>query len=115
MNERSQLRTCVIDSDMTIYQAAEVYAQLSLHMDGISELEIDLSLVGEIDCSGLQLLMAAKRECVNRGVTLRLIKHSPAVVNTFEDLNLTAYFNDPLLLTKENTAAKNVNGGETAR
>ena len=60
-------------------------------------LEIDLSGVTEIDTSGVQLLMLAKRRSLAIQRELRLCAHSPAVTEVFELLDLAAFFGDPLL------------------
>lgn len=88
-----------IEGEMTIYTAAELATQLLPFLAPPSELEIDLSEVTEIDSSGVQLLMLAKRETQKSGSPLRLIGHSQAVLDTFELCDLSAYFGDPLLLS----------------
>lgn len=60
--------------------------------------EIDLSGVTEIDTAGVQLLMLAKRGALEQDRELRLVGHSPAVIEVFELLNVAAYFGDPLLM-----------------
>jgi anti-anti-sigma regulatory factor len=60
--------------------------------------EIDLSDVTEIDTAGVQLLMLAKRSALEQDRELRLVGHSPAVIEVFELLNVAAYFGDPLLM-----------------
>ncbi|MEB0040798.1 MULTISPECIES: STAS domain-containing protein [unclassified Pseudomonas] len=87
-----------IEGEMTIYTAAELATQLLPLLTPPSDLEIDLSHVTEMDSAGLQLLMLAKRETVQSGRPLRLIKHSQAVLDTFELCDLAAYFGDPLVL-----------------
>jgi anti-anti-sigma factor len=60
--------------------------------------EIDLSGVSEIDSAGVQLLMLAKRTALEQERELRLVGHSPAVIEVFELLNVAAYFGDQLLM-----------------
>jgi hypothetical protein len=57
--------------------------------------EIDLSGVTEIDTSGVQLLMLAKRSAQAQQLGLRLSAPSAAVTALFELLDLVAYFGDP--------------------
>lgn len=87
-----------VDGNLSIYHAAEVKQRL---MDGIhssSQLELDLSQVGEMDTAGLQLLVLAKRESRKFGHDLRIVNHSPAVREVIEFLNMVAFFGDPLLI-----------------
>lgn len=62
MNEKIQVDTLSIDGGMTIYQAAELKTLLLNKLSKVSTLEIDLSAVSEIDTTGLQLLLALRRE-----------------------------------------------------
>ena len=62
------------------------------------ELECDLSDVAAIDAAGLQLLLMLKREAQRRDHQLRLIGHSPAVVELFELYQLAGQFGDPVVL-----------------
>ncbi|MCF8176210.1 MAG: STAS domain-containing protein [Burkholderiaceae bacterium] len=87
-----------VDGDLTIYHAAETKTHL---IDGIRAstlLELDLSHVGEIDTSGLQLLAMAKRESQQLGHALRIVGHSPAVRELIEFFNMGAFFGDPLVI-----------------
>ena len=88
-----------IEGDMTIYTAAELATQLLPFLTQPGELEIDLSQVTEMDSSGVQLLMLAKRETLQFGRPLRLIGHSQAVLDTFELCDLAGYFGDPPVLS----------------
>lgn len=88
-----------LDGEVTIYRAAELKPQLlqALALAGAG-LEIDLSAVTELDTAGLQLLMLAKQEARALQRELRLVGHSPAVLEVFELLNVAAYFGDPLIV-----------------
>lgn len=88
-----------IEGEMSIYTAAELRSQLLPHLARAGELEIDLSQVSELDGAGLQLLLLAKREAARGGTTLRLARHSPAVLEVFDLCNLAAYFGDPLVIS----------------
>ena len=92
-----------VDGEMTIYTAAEFKAQLLPHLAEPGELEIDLSQVCEMDGAGMQQLLLAKREAARVGITLRLARHSRAVLEVFDLCNLAAYFGDPLVMS--NSAA----------
>jgi len=84
-----------IEGDMTIYRAAEWKSVL---LAPFETLDVDLSAVGEIDCSGIQLLMLAKKTAQQRQCELRMIAHSPAVVEAFDLLNLAGYFGDQIVI-----------------
>ena len=88
-----------LDGEVTIYRAAELKPQLlqALAVAGAG-LEIDLSAVTELDTAGLRLLMLAKQEARALHRELRLVGHSPAVLEVFELLNVAAYFGDPLIV-----------------
>mgnify|MGYP002144327331 CR=1 FL=1 len=88
-----------LDGEVTIYRAAEIrellLTELARHPEG---LEINLASVSEIDSSGVQLLMAAKRAAQAAEQTLSLVHHSDAVVDVLELFNLAGFFGDPLLV-----------------
>lgn len=88
-----------LEGEVTIYRAAELrellLTELTRHPEG---LEIDLASVSEIDSSGVQLLMAAKRAAQAAEQTLSLLHHSEAVVDVLELFNLAGFFGDPLIV-----------------
>jgi anti-anti-sigma factor len=84
-----------IEGEFTIFQAADLKPVV---LTSPLPQEIDLSGVSEIDTAGVQLLMVAKRSAQEQGRELRLVGHSPAVLEVFELLNVAAYFGDPLLM-----------------
>ena len=84
-----------IAGEFTIFRAAEFKPLL---LDEPAPIEIDLSAVTEIDTAGVQLLMLAKQEALRHQRELRLVGHSPAVLEVFELLNVAAYFSDPLVM-----------------
>ncbi len=85
-----------IEGEMTIYRAVELKQTLldALNRPGESN-EFNLSKVTELDAAGVQLLLYAKLAAQAKNKVLRLIEHSPAVVEVFELLNLTTHFGDP--------------------
>jgi anti-sigma B factor antagonist len=87
-----------IDGELTIYQAAELKDTLLAALAAADPLEIDLSRVTELDTAGVQLLMVLKRAARAQGRELRLLGHSPAVLEVFELLNLGGYFGDPVVM-----------------
>jgi anti-anti-sigma factor len=93
----SRLRVRAV-GDMTIYAAADLKPALLDVLGQGDDIEIDLSEVGELDTSGVQLLMLAKREAAAAGKALTLSRHSPAVLEVFELLGLGRWFGDPQVL-----------------
>ena len=87
-----------IDLDMTIYHAESLKAELLLGLARCEAVELDLSQVAEIDTSGIQLLMLAKRESQKQGKTLAIVAHSPAVQELLDFYNLAGFFGDPLVI-----------------
>lgn len=87
-----------ISEDMNIYNAIPQKGQLIEALDHCHDLEIDLSLVGEIDTAGFQLLLLIKREATRRGKTARIVAHSAPVREVLDFFNMAAYFGDPLVI-----------------
>ncbi|CAH0355727.1 lipid asymmetry maintenance protein MlaB [Aquabacterium sp. CECT 9606] len=87
-----------IEGEMTIYRAAELKQTLLEALNGVTSLEVDLHGVTEIDSAGIQLLMLAKATAQSNACEVRLLNHSPAVLEVFELLDLAAHFGDPLLM-----------------
>ena len=87
-----------IDGELTIYRAADLKVTVLEALRKAPVLEIDLSGVTELDTAGLQVLMLAKNTAAADKRELRLLNHSPAVVEIVEMLNLGAFFGDALLI-----------------
>jgi anti-sigma B factor antagonist len=88
-----------IASDMTIRNAANLKKELMKHITKPCEREIDLSEVNEMDTTGVQLLILAKREAIRNNTPLRLIGHSRSVFEAIDTYNLAAYFGDPIWIS----------------
>ena len=89
-----------VSGEMTIYHAAEMKGELLTCFESCAELEIDLSEVSEIDTAGFQLLLLAKRAATSAGKPLRLVAHSPAILEVLELLDMTSYFGDPVVMPR---------------
>ncbi|MRW87428.1 STAS domain-containing protein [Pseudoduganella sp. FT26W] len=87
-----------LDGEMTIYRAADLKLSVLEALRKTRVLEIDLSGVTELDTAGLQVLMLAKQAAAADQRELRLLQHSPAVVEIFEMLDLVAFFGDAVLI-----------------
>lgn len=85
-----------LDENMTIYNAQSIKDRLLAALAECNELELDLSRVGEVDTTGAQLLIMAKREANRQDKSLRLVAHSEAVREVLEFYNIAAFFGDPL-------------------
>lgn len=100
MNSPVSLR---IEGEFTIFRAQELKPIL---LADAAPTEIDLSAVTEFDSAGLQLLMLAKKTAMAARRDLRLVGHSPAVLDVFELLNVAAYFGDHLVIdSRRSTSA----------
>ena len=84
--------------DCNIYHAETLRAALLESLRTPVSFDVDLSNVTEIDTAGLQVLMAAKNHARAHGVELRLIGHSPSVLELIEIYDLAAWLGDPLVV-----------------
>jgi anti-anti-sigma factor len=87
-----------IEGEMTIYRALELRQTLLDAVAAQPKVELDLSAVTEIDTAGLQLLMLAKRAAQAAQRELRLVGHSPAVLDVLQLFDLAAFFGDALVV-----------------
>jgi len=81
-----------VETDMTIFNAAELKKNLLSDLGDCSALEVDLSQVSEIDTSGFQLLFMIKREAVLRNKDFKIASHSPATAAVIDLYNMSDYF-----------------------
>ncbi len=87
-----------IEGEMTIYRAADLKVTVLEALRKTKVLEIDLSGIIELDTAGLQVLMLAKQTATADKRELRLLQHSPAVMEIFEMVDLVAFFGDAVLV-----------------
>ncbi|WP_045224489.1 STAS domain-containing protein [Methyloterricola oryzae] len=92
-----------IEGEMTIYRAMELKGVLLNALEQNAELEVNLSQVEEIDTSGLQLMVLAKREAAARAKTFRFVEHSQAVVDALELFELSGRLGDPVVIRSGGT------------
>ncbi|MFT3736790.1 MAG: STAS domain-containing protein [Rhodocyclaceae bacterium] len=88
-----------LEGEITIYRAEEIRQALIAALETQRSIALDLSAVTELDTTGVQLLLAARRTAQTRGQALHLTNHSAAVVEVFETLDIAAQFDDPILLS----------------
>jgi len=81
-----------VETDMTIFNAAELKNELLSDMGDCSSLEVDLSQVGEMDTSGFQLLFMMKREAALRNRDFKIASHSQATEAVIALYNMSDYF-----------------------
>jgi anti-anti-sigma factor len=84
-----------IEGELTIYQAVDLKQRLFAEP---APVEIDLAGVTEIDTAGLQLLLLARKNALATGRELRLVRHSPAVIDLFDLLDVAGWFGDPMII-----------------
>ena len=96
--DANEVTRIAIDGELTIYRAADLKVTVLEALRKSRVLEVDLSGVTELDTAGLQVLMLAKNCAAAEQRELRLLNHSPAVVEIVEMLNLGAFFGDALLI-----------------
>jgi anti-anti-sigma factor len=90
--------TLPIEGDVSIYTVGELKSQLLQAMTQHPALDLDLTMVTEIDGAGVQLLMSARKQALAMGQTLTLSNHSMPVIEMWERLDLAGWFGDPLIL-----------------
>jgi anti-sigma B factor antagonist len=98
IDKKGDVRHLSIDDEMTIYSAAALKEELLGHLENSKELEISLENVSEMDSAGLQLMLVLRLEASRIGKELHFVKHSPAVIDVLETLNLAAHLGDPIVL-----------------
>jgi anti-anti-sigma factor len=87
-----------ITKDLTIYHALDQKQVLLDALAATSELELNLSQVGEVDTAGLQLLILLKKEALQAGKQVRIVAHSQAASSVIDFCNMAAEFGDPLVI-----------------
>ena len=94
MNAPLAASSLCLEGELTIYRAAELRASLQQALAGTpagGALELDLAGVTEMDSAGVQLLMAARKSARAARCDLRLVGHSPALLEVFQTLHFAAH------------------------
>ena len=81
-----------LDGELTIYHATGLRTALLEALQAQPALDLDLSGVTEIDCAGVQLLLAAAQAAAAAGGRIALRSRSTAVDEAFATLGLPARF-----------------------
>ncbi|SFV10886.1 STAS domain-containing protein [Pseudoduganella namucuonensis] len=106
MSAAGQTGKVAIDGELNIYRAGDLKTLLQGELQRCATLEVDLAGVTEVDSAGLQVLMLAKQTARAEHRELRLVGHSPAVLEVFELLDLGAWFGDALLIAPRAAAGR---------
>lgn len=114
--DASGVQVLTMQGEMTIYQAEALHAMLVEAIGNCAGvgIELDLAAVTDIDCAGMQLLVAAKKFAESRRLVLRLVRHSPAVQEAFAMLDVSAFFGDPLVLPARQSEPTSRNASEAS-
>lgn len=97
--KKGKHRKLAVIGDLNIYSAGEFKQELFEQFDQkISDVEIDLANVSEMDTSGFQIFVQAKRYADEHEFPMRLVNHSVAVIEVLDLYNATSYFGDPVVL-----------------
>tara|TARA_R110000851_G_scaffold3048_4_gene12340 strand:+ start:7522 stop:7818 length:297 start_codon:yes stop_codon:yes gene_type:complete len=90
--------TVLKPQNMTIYEAMEIQALFSTALMQYQKIEVDLSEVAEIDCAGLQLMVALKNDALKQNILMEYTAHSREVIELLALFNMTQFFGDPVVL-----------------
>jgi len=90
----------MLSDDLTIYVVDELKKKLEKYTDAdkCKSMTIDMSDVVEIDTSCMQLLMQLKQDFKDTDREMKIVAHSPAVIEIFDLYNLGSFFGDPMVL-----------------
>ncbi|UCV09370.1 lipid asymmetry maintenance protein MlaB [Dechloromonas denitrificans] len=93
-----------IAGEFTIFTASTLKEQIlqTIRQADMTEVEIDLSNVTEIDSAGLQLMILAKIEALGRGKNIHFTRHSDPVLDLIDLCDLAGFFGDPVLIRSKN-------------
>jgi anti-sigma B factor antagonist len=89
-----------IRGDLILNRVRDIHREIRSSLEDHPRVVIDLSEVDDFDTAGVQLLIALKKEFVTTDRTLRLVGHSPVVLEYFALYGLVAFFGDRIVLKK---------------
>lgn len=98
MSTDNKEHTVLKPENMTIYEALEIQALFSTALTQYQKIEVDLSQVAEIDCAGLQLMIALKNDAIKQKKSIIYTAHSREVIELLDLFNMTQFFGDPVVL-----------------
>lgn len=85
---------------MSIYEAMALRDLFSTTLDNFEQIEVNLSNVTEIDCAGLQLMIALKNDALKQNKSITFTHHSQDVIEFLDLFNITSFFGDPVIIGK---------------
>ena len=95
--EKAQLAV-LKPENMTIYEAMELQTLFSETLAKHQRIEVNLANVAEIDCAGLQLMVALKNDAVEQNKMMIFSAHSSEVIALLDLFNMAQFFGDPVIL-----------------
>ena len=98
MTRKQSIQRISLTGEFSIFTAAAIRERILAGFGNADEIEVDLAQVTEIDSAGVQLMVAAKQEAALQHKSLRFTGHSPAVLETLDLCELSAYLGDPVLI-----------------
>lgn len=98
---RAKKYTITLDGELTIYNASAFKQELAPCLEDCKSIAFDLSAVTDMDTSCFQVLMQAKRECQKAEKEMKMVSHSPAVLEILDLYGMERFFGDPLVLVSE--------------
>lgn len=99
INKASEL-ALIAPENMSIYEAAPLKDLFKDTLENFENIEVNLANVAEIDCSGLQLMVALKNDALRLNKTLNFTHHSNEVIEFLDLFNITSFFGDPVIIGK---------------
>jgi len=84
----------LLDGEFTVDNATRIKQQFLELLETDKKISCDLQSVIRIDSSGFQILMALKKQVELNNGTLKLQKHSAAIIQIFELFGVTDFFGD---------------------
>lgn len=97
----SEAHRLILQDDMTIYHAAEQFQLINSALADHEAVELDLSRVGDMDATGLQLLILFKRESERLGRPGRIVGHGQSVREVIDLTNMAAWLGDPIIIDSQ--------------
>lgn len=93
-------RALLVPESMSIYDAMTLRDLFANTMDNFDLIEVNLANVTEIDCAGLQLMIALKNEALKQNKSILFSQHSQEVIEFLDLFNIASFFGDPVIIGK---------------
>lgn len=81
-----------LEGELTIYRAAELHAMLKDTLSGAARCTLELDAVTEVDSTGVQLLLAARRTARENACELAFVGLPEALADALNVFGLTGEF-----------------------